>query len=330
MARSNNFPEVNLDKYEEYIGIDDIPYNGWTETGEPNYWCRYVWKQTDRERMAAALATSRELIEQQLGYTIFPHWFEETILLDDLSKIYKLSWGMGIEFGTKVSKFIDSPSVSYSDDVGTVIVNYASTLPTDEIEVRYNGEDIIIHHTNVDRLSPTQVMVSIPQCRLMDPSKFKNSKIYYSDISNYVTLVDVYRVYNDDTLTLVDSNGEQLENLEVIWYDKRLGEVCISGCVCNSGCNLCDIQKVFVRYKAGLTYWSAALYSALVRLAHVNLPSEPCGCEGVVQIWKGDREDATATSKVANNPWGLTKGAYFAWNTVSELRLGHGDLLVAP
>jgi len=364
MARSNSYLDlaVTLDDYAEALGIECAPFNGFKVTGTPNYFCNYIWTQTQREYLAMALKTAQELIEEQLGYPLAARYFAEEQMFThyttrgvEIPAPLQLAQGMGVEFGIKVESEIEAGAVLvYSGDDGVVTVTVAEAVPLSEVKVFYPDEyvstaDEFHKYEITPRLierSGTTVTITIPKCRLMKVELFYSSDtLQYEDAANYMSTVDVARIYTDSTTiatvyydsrctTGACTQGSQTACGE--WRDKRNGLIKLTLAnydetegawerVCGCSCNV--PRHALVNYRAGLAAISATLTQAVIRLAHTLLPKEPCGCAGVMNIWEQDRGEAAVGAGVQNNPWGLTAGAYFAWGVTQQMRLGHGGLL---
>lgn len=368
MARSNNYPNlaVTLDDYAERLGIECPPFGGFTVLGEPNYFCRYVWSQTQREYLAMALQTAQELIEEQLGYPIAPRYFAEELPFGHYTKRgveipapLGLARGMGIEFGVEVeAEIADAAVIAYSGDEGAVTVTVPAEVPLSELVIFYPDEftapDEVKHKYRVtpsllERAAPpaeTQVTITIPKCRLMKPALFySNETVRYDDAANFMPTVAVSWVHTDNSQIATiyyDSRcagpacAQGIQTACGEWRDKRLGLVKLTRAVYDADEGMwvkccgssCGVPRyAIISYRAGLVTTSATLTQAVIRLAHTLLPDEPCGCAGVIKIWEQDRAEAAVVAGIRNIPWGLTTGAYFAWGLVQQMRLGHGGLL---
>jgi len=174
---------------------------------------------------------------------------------------------------------------------------------------------------------------------------------HYADIAlaaDFVTAVDVYRVYTDTTnavqliaddiyvncdcsavTSTLSAAGARITN-------KRLGifEVRPSACGCNG-----FVEAVKVNYRAGLALVRGrvdpTLEEAIIRFANTFFGQIPCPLsKRVNEKWIHDRdpEDRNLiTPQDVRNPFGLQRGAIHAWRTINNPRyaIGKGSKLTA-
>ena len=83
-----------------------------------------------------------------------------------------------------------------------------------------------------------------------------------------------------------------------------------------------NYELVRLNYQAGLRTLDTAMKSALVRLAHARMASEPCGCDIVRRLWERDRKAPDVLSRERLNcPFGPSEGAWVAYKLAQSRKL---------
>ena len=125
-----------------------------------------------------------------------------------------------------------------------------------------------------------------------------------------------------------DGCSEYTQTACIYTRDKRLGIVDIVPATYSAGSwtrvTNCSHNYEIVRlnYQAGLRTLDTAMKSALVRLAHARMGSEPCGCDIVQRLWERDRKAPDVLSRERlNNPFGPSEGSWVAYKLAQSRKL---------
>jgi hypothetical protein len=159
-----------------------------------------------------------------------------------------------------------------------------------------------------------------------DPIALSNDTI----AANCITAVDVYRVRIDTTQQAqalyeapVWTTESAVERLDVACtvLDSRLGHISVTP---KARASYSDeyLRNMTVDYVAGYPLDETgqvqhALAQIVAYLSATLLPTRPCGCEETMKIleyWREKpKEDEVIANADLNNPWGVQRGAVFAW-----------------
>jgi len=193
--------------------------------------------------------------------------------------------------------------------------------------------------------SGNTVTATIPWARLLKFSVMSDSCVEYENTDNYITTLNAQcRDINCTTpLTLVwltsdvacatpCGTSEQLGCGSIV--DARLGLIrpasaTWDGATFVSATPSYNSKPAFadVSYIEGMFPLPYKLKTAMIRLAHALMPSEPCGCQIMQAYWKEDRGEAPVLAK-EQCPWGMMAGSWYAWNSLMRYRIGDGGLMV--
>lgn len=368
MAISEYVPVYNLLNAWQRINQESIwRFNQAAGTGAPLGECP-VYIQDDREQIAEALNDAWQLFTTYLGYYPSPVWTSETIRLGG-GRPYQLQRlaakvGYLVEFGQRATSLIQaSAAVTYSDtdndgvdDTATITV--ASTVDVDEVQIffrtadgapgaadeRYqiepvsvtaSGGNISIRGHRALFVKPSTIW-NIPYTPT-DPNFRTRNYADTASATGFLTSVDVYRVYNDTTVTgqLIsdpiwtqgtDLDGNILTSADVRITDAERGRFEVrTDCSAVLNC-VGPLEAVRVYYRAGYPLVNGQmdnqLLRGIIRLANANMYRKLCTfCPETADIWEQDRTPAGAAenpvaTRHANNPFGLMKGQVAAWLTV--------------
>ena len=224
-------------------------------------------------------------------------------------------------------------------DVNEIKVYYPASLGV-EGPVEIDPSDIDISGGNAT--------ISMPRCRLVTPSRANNPRegILYSDVTNFLSVVDVVRVYHDDSeqATLVwphqssscsclscncPTCGEYTRTACIYVKVPRIGSLDVlpatysdgswttnTRCLCNTP------EHAILNYRAGPEVLSPQARDAVIRLAHAKMPNEPCGCEISTRMWKRDRHTPDVlTRERINCRFGMSDGAWAAWEFSQAMKI---------
>lgn len=363
-----------LNAWQEIMQEDPWRFNQVTGAGSQSSECD-VYIQPDREHIALALRKSWDRISTHLGYFPRPIWSQGKVDLGSGTpwQLQELNTGRGfIElFGQRTATLIDDDvAITYSDEDGdgtndTATITVATTVAADEIEVFFrtaDGAPSAAHELwQIEPLTVTisggNAVISGHRSLFVDPASIWNvpydpadanrrerNQATTNDVNDFVTLVDVYRVYTDtsvpiqvvrDPIFLQSSGwgGDVLTTGVARIKNSRLGT--FQARVEDYSC-LKYAEAVLFYFKSGfpLEYDSieATLLDALIRLANCYQGRQLCAfCDQTENLWADDRfapdpVNNPATQKQADNPFGAMKGQIAAWQTVCDQALVRGGV----
>ncbi len=345
---------LSLPEYASIIGYDECAFFGVAYDGQIEYDCRMFWTEWQRMDVYRALVEAQELMESVLGYPLCPTWiagapeqFGEQRYVDtqELSSNPLLTkWGHIIAAGVQAESTLQADAtVTYSVEPATVGPLTVTISDTAEVKVFYPGTDREIKPQRMT-YSGGQLTIYIPRCRLVETPNTTDDGMAYTDTNNFLAAVDVKRIYNDPSVaaTLVAPHqcsgsgctcstvgcSEYTQTACMYTRDKRLGIVDIVPATYSAGAWTrvinCDHNYELVRlnYQAGLRTLDTAMKSALVRLAHARMASEPCGCDIVQRLWERDRKAPDVLSRERLNcPFGPSEGAWVAYKLAQSRKL---------
>lgn len=349
MAYTRILPEnvtlgLTLDRYQEIMNLPEAAFNGLSKPDDEGcYDCVAIWKQTDRDALAQAIANAEEMREHELGYFTAPKYIEDEeyefgfpLILDQkllitvgTSAQSNISLGVALVLGAELSP----------NDPVTIAV---ATTVTDKNEIClfYPGEDIEIHPSSVE-ISGGVATIEIPRSRLIKLTVDTNCEpapSYYEN-DNFITTIDVKRCYTDVSngayyvwfgdcsitgLTLTETT--QLLYPKII--DRRLSIVKFFPATYSAGTwtyanptRWTEPSSVRVSYLSGMRY-SAQVEIDTARLAHTLLigliPDRADLCS---DCWKGDTQVDPSN---LITPYGTMVGAVHVWMTDSRSKIGAG------
>lgn len=332
---------VSLARYAKIVGYSECAIHGVNMESEAHGDCENpIWSQFQRDTLLRYLAEAQADIEGILGYPLCPTYFtaeEHPYRFPVHTKHVKV-----IAAGVRAeSNVLASAAVDYSVEPARIGPVATSVTDEDEIKVFYPGSEREIEAQRVV-ISGGTVTVWIPRCRLVAPDAFDTPQggLDYDDLSNFLNVVDVRRVYTnnatnaqlvyphrdsvtpcaacgcatcgeattDACLYVLNSNTGALNALQATYS---------SGSWSATECRACHTSrpgKVRVNYLAGLTTRDLKLESAVIRLAHTKMPYSPCGCDPLKSSWERDnRIPEVLTRERENSPLGLQDGAWYAF-----------------
>lgn len=341
---------LSLPEYASIIGYDECAFFGVAYDGQIDYDCRMFWTEWQRMDVYRALSEAQALMEDVLGYPLCPTWvigspeqFGEQRYVDAqcYSSPTLARWGHVIAAGVRAETTLQvSATVNYATEpavIGPLTVTIGDTA---EVKIYYPGSDREIAPARMTYTSG-QLTIYIPRCRLVETPNTTDDGMAYVDTDNFLAAVDVKRIYNDPSTnaTIVSPhqcNGncssvgcsEYTQTACMYMRDKRLGFVDIIPGTYSAGswtrATDCTYSYELVRlnYQAGLRTLDTAMKSALVRLSHARMASEPCGCAIVQNLWERDRKAPDVLSRERlNNPFGISEGAWVAYKLAQSRKL---------
>lgn len=347
-------------------------------------WRQYEWQKDtlSREEVARTIEAAESAIAEQVNTWPAPHYVSnEAVVYPRPSKSqyfgyagtprgqykpvrlrYAKTQGGGILARTLLD--IDA-AVTYSDPdsdgVNSVATITVATTITDsaEIGVYFQASDRIGEAlTEKWRIRPITVTFSGGTATIKaHPSQFATPDelvdVNFTPLDpaiagNYVTQVEVYRVYRDDTATSATPNQGTAEweqwpcnttPCAVDYIAVCLGARSPDNAIVMVGfeAGTCwpqnrEPDRLHVNYLAGYPLVDGKMQDSLARmtaqLATAWLTQESCACDRssrIIRHWRllpstDDKDSRPITAEEINeNPWGPRRGAYFAWRKARTL-----------
>lgn len=379
MARSdvNHFNLLN--RWPVIMEENQWHFNQVAGTGAPlTAQCDAVSINHERDMIANALNLAVEMVAEQLGFYPRPTWIVERATLGanwylSLQNL-KTRYGYIQEFGIRTTSLIDDAvAVTYSDansdgvdDTATITVTVAAGTSAAEIVPFFRVADGAesAGHINWEiepvtvSVSSTTATITAPRWLFVKPSRIwakpyeePNFTIkFHGDTqqpADFVTLVDIYRVYSDAS-TAVQVTGDPIYSQctdldtaitsdgEAYIVDSRLGRF-RSRLTC-SDCFNSYPESVYIGYKAGYPLengkMNRRLETAIIRLANTLMPYQPSTfCDKTLGMWQFDRNNvdpATLTQADLHPFGGLMVGRIEAWRNLRGMALGKGGKITVP
>lgn len=331
---------LTLDRYAELLRIPEAAFNGLNKPDdELKFACNTIWKQHNRDHLAMYIAMAEERREQELGFYLFPKYTTEDLPYD--SNIVILPRAYLKEIGEKTTTDIAlAEAITYRDVyaaiIDPIVLSIATTVTdTDEIKVFYPDEDVEIHPSKIS-ISGGTATIEIPRSRLVDPDLNDNrdDPLAYDTDGNFLTTVDVKRVYYDESegakfvwLNSVTTAEETQKAKPVIDdYDNaiiKLFPANYSGGAWTLTAFAYSGYPYYnrVRWVSGI---EASMNTQLLtaRLAHTLMPYKPIDCESVTQYWQND----STVDPRTHTPYGNKAGAIECWIADSRMKRGAGGM----
>lgn len=343
-----------------------------------------------RDEIARAIATAETKLAHYAGFWPSCKWICSDEIEWPVPKrgtqtqkpLLKTSWGYVVAGGVEAYELeAGHQQIVYTDedadgclDTGTVTVSDMYSLyepyieSTCEVAVVPDGcdpeaEECRIRPLDISIDADTgEITIIGPRWMFVDPDVWDTytEAIELDDDEDFLTHVDIYRHYNDEShqARIVWKEASEWEVCEEVACDFEAQNACIgvyrarTGLVYVSPGTYSDGDGVWssddylnsyapshVRlwYQSGYDdetcfncfQMGEALKEAIVRLANVYLPATPCGCDITESKWKDDREELPVNSymvALAQRRLGTTaRGAVFALSTMGSLEpLGKG------
>lgn len=343
---------IPLSRYAEIVQYRECAFNGVNNDPQDSA-CRMFWTEAQRQEAEGALIQAQVMLEDYIRYFLCPQW-----VIGDLRGDARLfdsqpfrrnpiitRWGMVHEGGIVAQSMLQTgATVSY--DVEPAAVTVTGVTISDLIEPA-------IFHANQDRgimpsdmsYNGTTLVIRIPRCRLVKPELLdqitNDVGLDYNDLNNFVNTVDVVRIYNNPATQAVfvkdNSCGsnlcdEQTQAGCIRVKQPRVGIVQVAPGTYTDGawrsagvCGAYDTLRL--NYRAGLMEINRDIENVIVRLAHTLMAEEACGCDVVRRLWQRDNyKPEIATRERMNNPFGLSDGAWFAWQWARRHALGRSSV----
>lgn len=373
-------PPVLLHYWQEIMLESPWHFNGVLGNDAPlNEPCP-VYVQPDRDFIGRQLYNAYSQVRSALSYDPLPMWHSEKVRLGNgvpwQWQSLRLKWMKLKAFGTRAASVIQADAaVTYSksdaalaaDDTATITV--ATTLTdADEIQVFFRTADGAANAADARwQIVPLTVtfsggnaVITGHRSLFVKPSIWKSPYIgvnqttrheaVTTDAADFVTQVDVYRIYPDATnaVTLTSDPlsawcastplNTSVTQAALGWIeqdDESVFRIRLDRGVCLTAYP----QYVFVNYLAGEEWqyqqMDNELAQAIIHLANTLMPQKPCEiCNQANSSWQ---EDVNMSVKRASGtggwtgdektPFGMQIGAHRAWQIVKERRIIRGGKL---
>jgi len=350
------------------------PWHWWQAAGNgaPLGRCN-VYVQPDRDTIQQQLTMSFEKIMDHLGYPLKPIYITDEYHpvpgygYDVREQQFQTDLGHLVEFGKRATSLIEADvDVSLAGaNVGglvtdTIEFTITTTVSADEIGVFFRTADgadeaasdnwRIIPQRVVQNSGGTAVTITIHKSALVKPDDYLKKP--YEDADNlernaattdeatdYVTDLDIYRVYTDPTegvqmlsYNTADRDTWTVTNANALLVDPEYGRFQLDySTSCPS-----NLRQLRVSYKAGYALRNGRmnhqLADAVVRLTNADMREQVTAiCQPSTDIWATDRENFADRRRVANewgpNPFGTLNGQVTAWQTIYNMRQVRGASL---
>lgn len=324
-----------------------------------------VYIQQEREDIARALDAAIKKMARVLRFWPRPKWFADTIPLGR-NYIWGQMWkppssGKIIELGQRATTLLAAGSaVTYSKSPANMPANNVATISivttvTDPAEIqlffqtadgapgagdaRYQIEPISVSISGGTATITADRALFVKPSTIWDVS-FKPTDLNQvernaadtSQATDFVTAVDVYRVYNDSTtpISILDRNKNVLGSFNGEIWDADVGLIELEDTCCQfvQGCRPAEMVQIHYRAGEALTYgqMDSELEDACIRLANVLMPEELCSfCQRTQDRFRQDRSPmeekgiATLPANNINNEFGsVVQGAVWAYNVATD------------
>ena len=335
------YPALSLPRYAQRIGYRDCAFFGVQHDDNPSYACREIWTQWQRDEIAFSLLQAQSQIEAVLGYPLSRRWFGPE--RHNAKPLIKTAQGYVVAPGVLSDTVLAaSAAVSYVSDPATVTVA-GVTCDVDDVHVFHVDTDTEITPSSRS-LAGGLLTLSIPWCRLVAPAYSDNPAEgwRYADVATWgASHVDVRCLRNDTTVqgrlsrpACAGACEEETATACLRVRDGRLGLLAVQRAryVAGSGWlittdDCCRWDSLDVFYYAGVATPSRLAEDAIIRLAHANMPTEPCGCDVTQRLWRRDRNVPEVLDRERLNcPFGMSDGAWIAWRFANSERLVRGSM----
>lgn len=340
---------IPLSRYAKVVRYEEAAFWGVVTENRWQRGCGPLWAEGDRMLIEMALAQAQEQIELFIGYPLCKTYvsgtLEEAFNHDERwvdQRWYKPSRQMVVRYPRlieagvrKVDVVASSSLLTFGDTVATVGPLSVTFTKPEEVQVYYPDSGKRITPSKVT-ISAGNLTIQIPRYRLVAPDFLNTPEggIMYEDLSQFLSAVDVNRVYTDPSVhgVLVRPNcsnnncsggcTECTHSACIYIIDPQIGQVQVSPALWNvsteswGGQVVCAGNYVLARlnYACGLRYLSPEMEKILVSLAHTKLYGPPCSCDSLVSLWKYDNEiPRMLTRERINCPFGTANGAWNAY-----------------
>jgi hypothetical protein len=357
-------------------GIDDCAFHGVRKEGQVEYGCGRLWKQYKREQFLEAVQRAMQKMEAYMGIPLGRKYVKDEQVKWNWKSglVGPLKWGhiqtIGVETETAIQSNVALTLSALGSPIDPVVITVGTTVTEPgEIEVRHvaaKGGSVIeplttkiaTRHGTILQpsisISGGVATIRIPRCHLVDPTlEQPETGFDYTQDSNFVTSVNVYRVYVDTTagVSLVSRPGGcstslcandvteacgVLQNSEtglvLVRPAAHTGSAWVNRCIAGSVPIYAQVSYVAGYHeKASLLYDSVpmALQTAIIKLAHTEMPQPACECSLHEESWALDRKQCESflAWDVLRNPFGTLNGQIYAYNALKLFMTGQAGTI---
>lgn len=348
---------AKLLNYEEAAFWGVVTENRWERGGGP------LWKEGERMVVQLALAQSQQQIESFIGYPMCKTWVAgrvQDVYNNDLRWVDQQVIRCAGRIVTKYPRLIE-PGIRATQMVETgAVLTFGTKLATvGPIAVTFTDpREVKIYYPDSDRrIEPSRVVISggnltiqIPRYRLVitDLLNTPEGGILYEPLENFLSTVDVVRVYTDPSTQAIfvrpncrnnNCSGGCTECTQtgcMYLLDPEIGYVDVrpatwdvdaeewnSKIVCRTG-----YSRVRLHYACGMEYLTPEAEKVVISLAHSKLYGPPCSSDAIVDMWKKDNEiPRMLTRERINCPFGTSNGAWNAYLWAKQFKSVRASIL---
>lgn len=333
-------------------------------TGDDVILNRYeVYVQDDREEIATGLTQAYQMMLSRLRFPLVNQWITERIQLGHAEpsafQPLNLTYGQINEIGVRTKTLIESgAAIVYSqsqaaltqDDTATITLVGTGTIDPDEVHIYYPGQsandiyEILPITVTYSAAAGGTLTITAHRANFVDldiinrPYEWANptdkNAALTSNAGDFITTVDVYRVYADATSAVTfgyDPIYCQCTDLDTSLtdagvariVDAELGTVQVRRecCTTSNSCGCYYPQFVDISYSAGYGN-NLLLLQALVHYANTFIPETLCpendrGKNRFVY----DNAQSVVSPSLVNNPFGTLNGQLDTWRLVENAAL---------
>lgn len=232
-------------------------------------------------------------------------------------------------------------TVDHDTDPAVITITIDPLVVTDKYRVRlfeagnYGTDKEISLDPSSITIIGTDLIIEIPRCRMVlyDLRDNPTGGLDYETLTNFIEDVDIYyfTTVNEDSMVLTKSNcncttREEATCLEFVTVGLTTVKSASHCEVCACTCGSRNVYAGFY-YEAGDAVVNQQVIDMIIRLAHVKMPDEPCGCEIAQRLWGRDREvPGYLLPERLKCPFGIEDGAWIAYQwarTLHKPRFGH-------
>ena len=336
---------VSLSRYAKLVGYDEASLWGVVIENDRDRGCGPLWAENERIRIQYALAEAQQQIENFIGFPLCPTWVVGTIdeepygnfrWVDQQSYSPRMvtRYPRLIAAGIRATQILAQDAmITHGEQVGVVGPIATTAASTSEIRVYYPNSRRRITPSKIT-LSGGFVTIEIPRFRLVvqDLLNTPVQGILYETMANFLSEVDVERVYNDPSVNAelvrfgcnctTNGCGECTETGCIYIRNGYIGEIVVRPATWIAEESIwkakttCNYRHRLARlhYYCGMQKLDLRMEMAIVKLAHAKLGGPPCTCDRLKAIWEMDNKiPPLMTRERINCPFGLSNGAWDAF-----------------
>lgn len=325
-----------------------------------------AYLQFEREMIARFMEQALIKVAHELNYWPLPAWFSDVQFIGKGKPIqnqtFRTRWPKLIALGQRAQSLIEAGSaVVYSDPYTLGLntqaaVSVVTTIDASEVKAFFTINDGLFTPAGDVRfeIEPLEALSIAGTVALTghasqfispllvwykpyvttDPNLNRPNQVDTTDAANFVTTVDLYRVYNDTSvgIEVLAGDGTVLQTYTGEILDPDNGIVRI-GNLCDTLCYTKTPYTVKIFYYAGLPlvngFMDNEMLEAITMLANADMNNKLTGFSSwILNQWENHRRPmienvgngsiSLLSPGEANNPFGLRTGQVQAWRSVSD------------